>query len=148
MTAKRSANSREIFVFSRGELDRPRRSGYALLPRKCFRADCGRTITQYTAQLAAHYHSLNCRNILQGKQPGLNPAPIMIIDHNWSAHNRTIKISIAIFEGGYGYFQIGKGMVKSFVIPIHAMPNAEWDTWDYEQEIILFFRRMLRQGQI
>lgn len=145
---KRSANTQEIFVFSRGELNLPRRAGYRLMPRRYMRSEHGRVITQYTAQLARHYHSLNCRNILQGKEPGLNPRPAMIVDYNWASHNRPVKISISVFEGGYGFIQIGKGKVRSFVIGIISMPIAEFGTWDYEQEIILFFRRMVREGQI
>lgn len=148
MTAKRSANNREIFIFSRGDLTLPRRAGYRLMPRRYARQEHGRVITQYAAQLARHYHSLNCRNILQGKEPGLNPRPIMIVDYNWASLDRPAKTSIVIFEGGYGFVQLGKGRVRSFVIGITAMPISDFGTWDYEQEIILFFRRMVREGQI
>ena len=148
MTRKRSANNREIFIFSRGDLNLPRRAGYSLMPPRYMRREHGRVITQYTAQLARHYHSLNCRNILHGKEPGLNPRPVMLVDYNWASLDRPVKASIVIFEGGYGFVQIGKGRVRSFVIGITSMPNAEFDTWEYEQEVIVFFRRMVREGQI
>lgn len=144
MTA--NANPREIHVTTRIGLYRDRREGYKFLPRKVWRPvgthGFGRTITAHAAQMAAW-------KARRGHQGYYNPRPTFILDWNWNmARKRPVKVSIVIFEGGNGFIQFGKGEVRQFLIPFTYLPPEEFDTYEYREHIRLFFRRMIREGQI
>lgn len=135
MTA--NANPKEIHIVTRAGLYRDRREGYKFLPSLFWRAEFGRTIIAHAAQLAAWTRT------------GYNPRPVFIVDWNWDlAPNRPIKVSVAMFEYGSGFIQLGKGEVRKFMVPPTYLPAEEFDTYDYREAVRLFIRRMLREGQI
>ena len=138
-----NANQPEIFLLTHQVLlYADRREGYKHLPRRFWRAEMGRTIIEHAAQLAAWYAR-------PGHKGVYNPQPIMFVDWNWDlAPHRSVKVSIVMFESGIGFVQLGKGRVRSFLIPLPYLPVEEFDTYDHREKVRLFIRRMLREGQI
>lgn len=135
MTA--NTKDKEIYIVTRPSLYQYRREGYKHLPRACWRTGFGRTITAHAAQLAAWY----ARGIH-------NPRPMFILDWNWEMPNRSAKVSIVIFELGSGLIQFGKREVRGFVIPWAHLPRADFDSYEYKEQIAMFIRRMCREDKI
>lgn len=138
-----ATNSREIHVTTRTGLYRDRREGYKFLPRRAWRENFGRVITEHAAQLAAWYAR-------PGHARGVyNPTPTMIEDWNWELPpNRPIKVSIVVFESGCGFIQFGKGEVRQFYIPRTFLPPEEFSSYEFREQIRLFIRRMIREEQL
>lgn len=137
-----NANQPEIFTITRTELYADRREGYKFLPRRFWRAEMGRTITEHAAQLAAWYAR-------PGHKGAHNPRPIFIVDWNWEMiRSACVKVSVVMFESGIGFIQLGKGRVRQFLIPLPYLPVEEFDSYDYREKIRIFIRRMLREEKI